>query len=122
MDVVQVSGCFQGQLVETVKLETGKNNGSDVICTCKMGYEDMYVILCCTKIKYVNKIHHFRAVSCRFLSYVCYCLVVTMYQDLFAWPLVTQVFMAEAMTNSSFQVTFLSVCMIRQPLDWDPVF
>ena len=65
-------GCSRGQLVETVNLETGKSISNGVICTCKMGYEDVYVMLCCTKIKHANKSHQFRAVGGPFLLSGCH--------------------------------------------------
>ena len=68
-----------------------------------MGYKDMYVILCCTKVKHVNKSHQFRAVGGSLLPYVHYCMVVTMHQYLFLWPRWPQVLTTEAMANSSFQ-------------------
>ena len=109
MDGVQVGGCSWSQLTEMVNLETGESISNGIVSACNICYKDMYVILCCTKVKHMNKSHQFRAVGGSFLPYVHYCLVVTMFQYLFLWPRWPQVLTTEAMANSSFQAVSLLI-------------
>lgn len=90
MDGVHVGGCTRSKLAKAVNLETGESISNGVVCTCNVGYKDMYVIilLCCTKIKHANKSHYFGAVGSTFFPDVYHCPVVEMDQELFSWPLV----------------------------------
>ena len=87
-DGVRVGGPSWGQLVEAVNLEMAQSISNGIVSACNMGYKDMYVILCCTKVKHANKSYQFRAVGGSLVSNVHYCLIVTMHQYLFSWPLV----------------------------------